>query len=79
MSSASTTAADRKPSSRTPYRVRTPTARSKLTNGTRGMVLPGIDQRSAIARQHTACGYLPPEKNLQNPQRFESPQLHNHQ
>jgi len=32
--------------------VRTPTARAKLTNGTRGMVLPGIDQRSAIARRY---------------------------
>ena len=37
--------------SREPYRVRTPNARSKLTNGTRGMVLPGVDQRSAIARR----------------------------
>jgi hypothetical protein len=33
------------------FRVRTPNARSKLTNGTRGMVLPGVDQRSAIARR----------------------------
>src|SRR5215472_19215046 len=52
MSAVSTTAADRKPSPRTPYAVRTPTARAKLTNGTRGMVLPGIDQRSAIARRY---------------------------
>src|SRR5947199_2383747 len=52
MPAASTTAADREPSPRTPYAVRTPTARAKLTNGTRGMVLPGIDQRSAIARRY---------------------------
>jgi predicted ABC-class ATPase len=37
---------------RSPYAVRTPTARAKLTNGTRGMVLPGIDQRSALARRY---------------------------
>jgi CRP-like cAMP-binding protein len=52
MPAANTTATDRKPSPRTPYAVRTPTARAKLTNGTRGMVLPGIDQRSAIARRY---------------------------
>ena len=45
MPAANTTATDRKSSPRTPYAVRTPTARAKLTNGTRGMVLPGIDQR----------------------------------
>ena len=38
--------------SKTPYRVRQPRARSRLSNGTRGMVLPGIDQRSAIARRY---------------------------
>src|SRR6516225_9268666 len=52
MPAANAAAADRRPSPRTPYRVRTPTARAKLTNGTRGMVLPGIDQRSAIARRY---------------------------
>ena len=52
MPAADITPADRKPSPRTPYAVRTPTARAKLTNGTRGMVLPGIDQRSAIARRY---------------------------
>jgi hypothetical protein len=41
----------RKPPPRNPYAVRTATARSKMTNGTRGMVLPGIDQRSAVARR----------------------------
>ena len=50
MPAANTTAADRRPSPRTPYAVRTPTARAN--NGTRGMVLPGIDQRSAIARRY---------------------------
>ena len=38
--------------SKTPYRVRQPRARSRLSNGTCGMVLPGIDQRSAIARRY---------------------------
>jgi hypothetical protein len=52
MPAPNTTATDRKPNPRTPYAVRTPTARAKLTNGTRGMVLPGIDQRSAIARRY---------------------------
>ena len=51
MPAVSSTIADRKPSARTPYAVRTPTARAKLTNGTRGMVLPGIDQRSAWIRR----------------------------
>jgi hypothetical protein len=38
---------------RNPYAVRTPNGRSKLTNGTRGIVLPGkVDQRSAIARRY---------------------------
>jgi hypothetical protein len=35
-----------------PYAQRAPSARARLTNGTRGMVLPGIDQRSAIARRY---------------------------
>jgi hypothetical protein len=39
------------PAARPAYKVRTPNARAKMTNGTRGMVLPGIDQRSAIARR----------------------------
>ena len=38
--------------SKAPYRVRQPRARSRLSNGTRGMVLPGIDQRSAVARRY---------------------------
>ena len=43
-----------------PYAVRTATARSKMTNGTRGMVLPGIDQRSAVARRFrdVMCGVI---------------------
>jgi hypothetical protein len=36
---------------RNPFAVRAPNGRSKLTNGTRGIVLPGVDQRSAIARR----------------------------
>jgi hypothetical protein len=36
---------------RHPYTPRSPSARSRMTNGTRGAVLPGIDQRSAIARR----------------------------
>jgi hypothetical protein len=51
MTSARTTAATRKPASRDPYAVRTPNGRSRLSNGTRGIVLPGVDQRSAIARR----------------------------
>ena len=34
-----------------PLAGRAATARSKLTNGTRGAVLPGVDQRSAVARR----------------------------
>jgi hypothetical protein len=30
---------------------RAPQARARLTNGTKGTVLPGIDQRSAVARR----------------------------
>jgi hypothetical protein len=33
------------------YTPRAPSARSRMTNGTRGAVFPGIDQRSAIARR----------------------------
>jgi hypothetical protein len=51
MSVGNPVATARKPPPRNPYAVRTATARSKMTNGTRGMVLPGIDQRSAVARR----------------------------
>jgi hypothetical protein len=34
---------------RNPYTPRAPSARARMTNGTRGAVLPGIDQRSAVA------------------------------
>jgi hypothetical protein len=36
---------------RDPYTPRSPSARARMTNGMRGAVLPGIDQRSAIARR----------------------------
>jgi hypothetical protein len=55
MDTAPTTAdhvpAPRKRQPSTAYAVRSPTARSRMSNGTRGLVLPGVDQRSAIARR----------------------------
>jgi hypothetical protein len=34
-----------------PMDIRKPLARARLSNGTQGCVLPGIDQRSAVARR----------------------------
>ena len=51
MPTTSTHAAARRPPAKDPFRTRPANARSKLTNGTRGLVLPGVDQRSAIARR----------------------------
>jgi hypothetical protein len=51
MSTGNTAQSAHNATGRSPFAVRRPSARSRMTNGTRGAVLPGIDQRSAVARR----------------------------
>jgi len=48
----SPTAPARPRPARDPLVPRVPTARARMTNGTGGTILPGIDQRSATARRY---------------------------
>jgi hypothetical protein len=52
MASGSTTEHAHSARGKPPFAQRAPSARSKLTNGTRGAVFPGVDQRSATARRY---------------------------
>jgi len=52
MPSGSTTGHAHSARGKPPFLPRAPSARSKLSNGTRGAVFPGVDQRSATARRY---------------------------
>ena len=55
----SPTAPARARPARDPLVPRVPTARARMTNGTGGTILPGIDQRSATARRYREARLQP--------------------